>query len=289
MALTLSVGFVVDDAIVMLENIVRHMEMGESRMQAALLASREIGFTIVSMTISLVVVFIPVLFMSGIVGRLLHEFSVTIALAILISGFISLTFTPMLGSRLLRMDDSARHGRVHKGLEAGFDGMARAYDRSLLLVLRHRFVTLLVSFALLGGTVWLFRTMPTGFIPSQDSGFFFAFTMGAQDISFESMAAHEYAVSEIARHDPNVANTGAFLMGGNQAGFFVKLKAREERALSVDQLIAELRGKFIQVPGILCFPQNPPPITVSGQFSTSVYQLTLQSTSLKDLYAWTPR
>src|SRR5205823_10731998 len=176
MALTLSVGFVVDDAIVMLENIVRHMEMGEPRMRAALLASREIGFTIVSMTISLVAVFIPVLFMSGIVGRLLHEFSVTIALAILISGFISLTFTPMLGSRLLRMDDPARHGRVHKGLEAGFDAMARAYDRSLLLVLRHRFVTLLVSFALLGGTVWLFRTMPTGFIPSQDSGFFFAFT-----------------------------------------------------------------------------------------------------------------
>jgi HAE1 family hydrophobic/amphiphilic exporter-1 len=195
----------------------------------------------------------------------------------------------MLGSRLLRMDDSARHGRVHKGLEAGFDAMARAYDRSLLLVLRHRFVTLLVSFALLGGTVWLLRTMPTGFIPSQDSGFFFAFTMGAQDFSFESMAAHEYAVSESARHDPNVSNTGAFLKGGNQAAFFVKLKPREERSLSVDQLIAELRGKFMQVPGILSFPQNPPPITVSGQYSNSVYQLTLQSTSLKDLYAWTPR
>ena len=290
MALTLSVGFVVDDAIVMLENIVRHMEMGEPRMRAALLASKEIGFTIVSMTISLVAVFIPVLFMSGIVGRLLHEFSVTIALAILISGFVSLTFTPMLGSRLLKMDDhTRRHGRLYRTLEGGFDAMAHAYDRTLQVVLRYRFVTLLVAIALLGGTVWLFRIMPTGFIPSQDSGFFFAFTMAGQDISFESMAAHEYAVAEIARHDPNVDNVGAFLMGGNQGGFFVKLKPRAERALTVDQVIGELRGKFFQVPGILAFPQNPPPITVSGQYSTSVYQLTLQSTGLKDLYAWTPR
>jgi HAE1 family hydrophobic/amphiphilic exporter-1 len=265
MALTLSVGFVVDDAIVMLENIVRHMEMGEPRMRAALLASKEIGFTIVSMTISLVAVFIPVLFMSGIVGRLLHEFSVTIALAILISGFVSLTLTPMLGSRLLKMDHDAKHGRLYRVLEGGFNAMTKSYDRSLLLVLKHRFVTLLVAIALLGGTFWLFRIMPTGFIPSQDSGFFFAFTMGGQDISFDSMASHEYAVAEIARHDPNVRNVGAFLMGGNQGGFFASLKPRAERALSVDQVIGELRGKFKQVPGMLAFPQNPPPITVSGQ------------------------
>ncbi len=289
MALTLSVGFVVDDAIVMLENIVRHMEMGEPRMRATMLASKEIGFTIVSMTISLVAVFIPVLFMSGIVGRLLHEFSVTIALAILISGFVSLTFTPMLSSRLLKMDSHARHGRLYTTLERAFDAMARSYDRSLLLVLRYRLAALLGAIALLAGTVWLFRIMPTGFIPSQDSGFFFAFTMAGQDISFDSMARHEFAVAEIARHDPNVANVGAFLMGGNQGGFFVKLKPRSERALSVDQVIDGLRGRFMQVPGMLAFPQNPPPITVSGQFSASVYQLTLQSTGLKDLYAWTPR
>jgi HAE1 family hydrophobic/amphiphilic exporter-1 len=289
MALTLSVGFVVDDAIVMLENIVRHMENGEPRMKAALMASREIGFTILSMTISLVAVFIPVLFMGGIVGRLLHEFSVTIALAILISGFISLTFTPMLGSRFLKMDHRARHGRVYRALEAGFDAMNRAYDRTLLGVLRHQFATLTVAVLLLVGTVWLFKTMPTGFIPSQDSGFFFAFTMAGQDISFESMARHEYAVSEIVRKDPNVSSVGAFLMGGNQAGFFAVMKPREQRALSVDQTIAELRPKLMQVPGILSFPQNPPPITVSGQFTTSAYQLTLQSTNLKDLYAWTPR
>jgi len=289
MALTLSVGFVVDDAIVMLENIVRHMEMGETRLNAALLASKEIGFTIVSMTVSLVAVFIPVLFMGGIVGRLLHEFSVTIAVAILISGFISLTFTPMLGSRFLKMDHNARHGLVYRSLEKAFDLTTRAYDRTLLVVLRFRLVTLLVAVLMLGGTVWLFTIMPKGFIPSQDSGFFFAFTMAGQDISFESMAKHELAVSEIARKDPNVSDVGAFLMGGNQGAFFAKLKPRDERPLTVDQTIAQLRPKFFQVPGILAFPQNPPPITVSGQFSSSVYQLTLQSTDLKELYAWTPK
>ncbi len=289
MALTLSVGFVVDDAIVMLENIIRHMEMGEPRMRAAFLASKEIGFTIVSMTLSLVAVFIPVLFMGGIVGRLLHEFSVTIALAILISGFISLTFTPMLGSRFLKMDHGARHGRLYKALEAGFDWMARTYDRTLRVALRRQFATLAVAIVLLAGTVWLFRIMPTGFIPSQDSGFFFAFTMAGQDISFESMAQHEYAVAEIVRRDPNVADVGVFLMGGNTGGFFAKMKPRSERKLSVDETIAELRPKLFMVPGILAFPQNPPPVTVSGQFSASAYQLTLQSTNLNDLYAWTPR
>ena len=290
MALTLSVGFVVDDAIVMLENIVRHMEMGESRMDAALLASKEIGFTILSMTISLVAVFIPVLFMGGIVGRLLHEFSVTIAVAILISGLISLTFTPMLGSRFLKMNHAARHGFVYRSLEGAFDRMARAYDRTLLVALRFKFATLAIAILMAAGTVWLFQIMPKGFIPSQDSSFFFAGAMAGQDISFESMARHEYALGEITRRDPNVDDVGVFVMGGNMGGFFAKLKPRAERALNVDQIIARLRPQyFLQVPGILAFPQNPPPITVSGQYSNSVYQLTLQSTDLKELYAWTPR
>jgi HAE1 family hydrophobic/amphiphilic exporter-1 len=289
MALTLSVGFVVDDAIVMLENIVRHMENGETRREAAVNASREIGFTIVSMTISLVAVFIPVLFMAGIVGRLLHEFSVTIAMAILISGLISLTFTPMLGSRFLRIDHGARHNVVYRLLEKTFDLMAGAYDRTLLVALRFRFVTLMVALLMLAGTVWLFDKMPKGFIPSQDSGFFFAFTMAGQDISYDSMMKHELAVVDIARRDPNVAHTGAFLMGGNQGGFFAIMKPRAERALTVDQAIVSLRPQLFMVPGILAFPQNPPPITVSGQFSTSAYQLTLQSTNLKDLYSWAPK
>ena len=289
MALTLSVGFVVDDAIVMLENIVRYMEMGHPRMEAALLASKEIGFTIVSMTISLVAVFIPVLFMAGIVGRLLHEFSVTIAVAILISGFISLTFTPMLGSRFLRMNHDVRHGRIYQALESGFNGMASAYDRTLQAVLRHQFATLMAGVLLLAGTVWLFETMPTGFIPSQDSGFFFGITMAGQDISFDSMARHQHAVEEIVHADPNILSSGAFLMGGNQGFVMGMLKPRSERKLSVDQTIAELRPKLFAVPGMLTFLQNPPPITVSGQFGGSVYQLTLQSTNLKELYAWTPR
>jgi HAE1 family hydrophobic/amphiphilic exporter-1 len=289
MALTLSVGFVVDDAIVMLENIVRYMEAGETRMRAALLASKEIGFTIVSMTVSLVAVFIPVLFMGGIVGRLLHEFSVTIALAILISGLVSLTLTPMLGSRFLHMDHGQRHGWLFNLFERGFGLLASAYESTLRIALRFKLATVGLAVLLLVGTVWLFKQMPTGFIPSQDSGFFFAFTMAGQDVSYESMARHELAVSEIARHDPNVADVGVFLMGGNQGGFFALMKPRAQRALSVDETISELRGKFFMVPGILAFPQNPPPITVSGQFTASAYQLTLQSTELDQLYAWTPK
>jgi HAE1 family hydrophobic/amphiphilic exporter-1 len=286
MALTLSVGFVVDDAIVMLENIVRYMEMGKGRMEAALLASREIGFTIISMTISLVAVFIPVLFMGGIVGRLLHEFSVTITVAILISGFVSLSLTPMLGSRFLRYSHSGRHGRMYSAFETGFNGLSSAYEHTLKLVLRHQFATLMAGVLLLVGTVYLFLTMPTGFIPSQDSSFCFGFGMAGQDISFESMAKHLRAVSQIVQNDPNVVDTGTFLMGGNQGGFFAEMKPRSERKLSVDQIIAELRPKIATVPGIMVFIQNPPPITVSGQFSTSAYQMTMQSTDLKAIYAW---
>ncbi len=286
MALTLSVGFVVDDAIVMLENIVRYMEMGKGRMEAALLASKEIGFTIISMTISLVAVFIPVLFMGGIVGRLLHEFSVTITIAILISGFVSLTFTPMLGSRFLRYRHTGSHGSVYGAFEKGFNGMSSAYDYTLKGVLKHQFATLMAGLALLVGTVYLFLTMPTGFIPSQDSGFMFAIGMAGQDISFESMAKHLKAVSDIAQKDENVADTGTFVMGGNQGGFFAHMKPRSQRKLNVDQIIAELRPKVAAVPGIMVFMQNPPPITVSGQFTTSVYQMTMQSTNLKEIYAW---
>jgi hydrophobic/amphiphilic exporter-1 (mainly G- bacteria), HAE1 family len=289
MALTLSVGFVVDDAIVMLENIVRYMEMGHPRMEAALLASKEIGFTIISMTISLVAVFIPVLFMAGIVGRLLHEFAVTIAVAILISGFVSLSLTPMLGSRFLRMSGQAHHGAIYRVLENGFNGLARWYDVTLRIALRYQFATLMVAFAMLAGTLYLFFTMPTGFIPSQDSGFMFGVTMAGQDISFDAMAQKTRAVAQIAGNDPNVADVGAFVAGGNQGFFFVGLKPRDQRTISVDQFIAATRPKLFMVPGILAFMQNPPPITVSGQFATSVYDLTLQSANLKEMYSWTPR
>ena len=289
MALTLSVGFVVDDAIVMLENIVRHMEMGKSRMEAALAASKEIGFTIISMTFSLVAVFIPVLFMSGIVGRLLHEFSVTIVVAILISGFVSLTLTPMLGSRFLKSEHEVRHGRGYHLLESGFNVLASWYESTLRITLRFRLATLTVAVLMLVGTVYLFETMPTGFIPSQDSSAMFGAVLGPQDASFDYMASHLKAVANIVHADPGVQDTIAFVPGGNQSFVFAHLKPRDQRALSVDQTIEELRPKLMGVPGVMTFMQNPPPITVSGQFGAAAYSLVLQSTDLAALYNWAPK
>ncbi|HUB79089.1 MAG TPA: efflux RND transporter permease subunit [Bryobacteraceae bacterium] len=294
MALTLSVGFVVDDAIVMLENIVRHMEMGKARMQAAFAASREIGFTILSMTISLVAVFIPVLFLAGIVGRLLHEFAVTIVVAILISGFVSLTLTPMLGSRFLKSEQGQRHGAFYQVLEGGFNWLARWYEKTLGIALRFHPVTMFLAVAMLAGTIYLFKIMPRGFIPSQDSGFTFGVMVGPQDMSFDSLASHLRQVSSIMQADPNVDGVGAFgggVPGGvsNEGFVFANLKPRSQRALDVDHVIQELGPKFMAVPGVFTFLQNPPPISVSGQFSTSVYQLTLQSSRLDDIYTWGPQ
>ncbi len=293
MALTLSVGFVVDDAIVMLENIVRHMEMGETRMQAAKAASREIGFTILSMTFSLVAVFIPVLFLGGIVGRLLHEFSVTIVVAILISGFVSLSLTPMLGSRYLKADTHRRHGFAYNALEGGFNLLTRWYERTLRISMRFRLATLAVAFLMLAGTVYLFKTMPTGFIPSQDSGFMFAATLGPQDMSFDSMARHTYAVGQVFKSHPDVQDVGVFVpgpQGVNSGIVFAHMKPRDQRKFSVDQIIEQLRPKAMAVPGIFAFMQNPPPITISGQnVGASSYQLTLQSVNLDEIYTWAPQ
>jgi HAE1 family hydrophobic/amphiphilic exporter-1 len=293
MALTLSVGFVVDDAIVMLENIVRHMEMGYTRMEAALKASREIGFTIISMTISLVAVFIPVLFLGGIVGRLLHEFSVTIVVAILISGFVSLSLTPMLGSRFLKSDHGERHGFLYNTLEGGFRGLTNWYERSLRIALRFHPVTMALAVIMLFGTIYLFRTMPTGFIPSQDSGFMFAATLGPQDVSFDYMAAHTHAIGEVMRNHPEVNDVGVFVpgpMGINSGIVFAHMKPREQRTHSVDQIIEDLRPKTMAVPGVFAFMQNPPPITISGQnLGATSYQLTLQSSNLQEIYTWAPQ
>jgi hydrophobic/amphiphilic exporter-1 (mainly G- bacteria), HAE1 family len=288
MALTLSVGFVVDDAIVMLENIVRHMEAGEARMEAAFRGSREIGFTILSMTISLVSVFIPVLFMGGIVGRLLHEFSVTIAVAILVSGFVSLTLTPMLASRFLTLHRDRRHNFLYNGLENFFHGLTDLYERSLLVVLRWRLATLAVLFALLGGTVWLFFYMPKGFLPSTDSGVVNGIAVAGQDISFDSMVAHVWAVKDVVEHDPNVRSVFANVGGGNQGQIFLMLKPRDQRALSADQVIQELQPKLLAIPGIQAFLQNPPPINIGSNNTQSPYQLTLQGTDQHEIYRWVP-
>jgi HAE1 family hydrophobic/amphiphilic exporter-1 len=290
MALTLSVGFVVDDAIVMLENIVRHMEMGEGPLEAALRGSREIGFTILSMTLSLAAVFLPVLFMGGLVGRLLHEFAVTIAAAILVSGVVSLTLTPMLCSRFLKPPAEQHHGRLYAASERAFQGLFGAYRRSLDVVLRHRRATMVASGVLLVATAWLFVVIPKGFLPSEDTGQIFAFTEAAQGISFEAMGQHQQALAAVVQQDPNVEAFSSSIgasgpnAAGNQGRIFIRLKGRDQRALSADEVIQELRVKAAAIPGIRIFLQNPPPVRIGGQLTKSLYQLTLQGPDTDELY-----
>jgi HAE1 family hydrophobic/amphiphilic exporter-1 len=297
MALTLSVGFVVDDAIVMLENIVRHMEMGKDAMTAAYDASKEIAFTILSMTISLAAVFIPVLFMGGIVGRLLHEFSVTIGVAILVSGFVSISLTPMLCSRFLRPPHAQKHGWFYNAFEKMFDAWLRLYDVTLRLTLRHRAATMAVSVLLLVGTVYLFTIVPKGFLPSEDQGRFMVNTEAAQGISYDDMSRHQMQVASLLAKDPNVymanvmvgaiGNSGGLL---NTGRIWVELKPRAERNVSVDQLIAQLRPQVSQIPGIRAFMTNQPPINLgSGQGGQrGLYQFTLQDTDTAELYKYAP-
>ncbi|HYL13762.1 MAG TPA: efflux RND transporter permease subunit [Terriglobales bacterium] len=285
MALTLSVGFVVDDAIVMLENIVRHMEHGEEALHAALTGSREIGFTIVSMTLSLAAVFIPVLFMGGIMGRLLHEFAVTITSAILVSGVVSLSLTPMLASRFLRPSRNGQHGRFYAACENAFQAMLRLYDRTLVGVMHHRFATLMLSFVILGATGYLFYVMPKGFLPSEDTGQMFVMTEASQSISFDAMVKHQRAAAKVIQQSPYVerfmsaVGTGA----GNAGRMFIRLKPRNQRP-HVDQVIQELRLQLARVPGIMVFLQNPPPIRIGGMLTKSQYQFTLQSPDTDELY-----
>jgi HAE1 family hydrophobic/amphiphilic exporter-1 len=290
MALTLCVGFVVDDAIVMLENIVRHMENGEPPMEAALNGSREIGFTIISMTLSLSAVFIPVLFMGGLLGRLLHEFAVTIVCAVLVSGFVSLTLTPMMCSRFIRSEHGKKHGPLYNTFERFFDGMRNAYDRSLQTIMRHRLATLNVSLAVLVATLALFIVIPKGFFPDDDTGQIFGITEAAQGISFDAMREHQMAVAKIAAADPNVANFMSAIGGGNanNGRIFMRLKPRSERNLNANQIIQELRPKFAQIPGINVYLQNPPLIRVGGMLSKALYQFSLQDTDTKELYHWSP-
>jgi HAE1 family hydrophobic/amphiphilic exporter-1 len=294
MALTLSVGFVVDDAIVMLENIVRHMEMGERPFEAALKGSREIGFTILSMTLSLVAVFIPVLFMGGIIGRLLNEFAVTIGVAILVSGFVSLSLTPMLCSRFLRPPGEKKQSRLHATSERYFGGMLKTYQLSLRLVLNHRLTTLVLSFLILVITIFLFMTFSYGFLPSEDIGQLFGLTEAVQGISFESMKQHQIAVAEVIRQDSNVgsisstAGAGGPQATGNVGRVMIALKPRSERKLNADEVIQELRPKLANIPGIQTFLQNPPPINIGGMMTKAQYQFTLQSPEVRELYQYTP-
>jgi len=288
MALTLSVGFVVDDAIVMLENIVRHMEMGEPPMEAAYKGAREIGFTIVSMTLSLAAVFIPVLFMGGILGRLLHEFAVTISAAILVSGVVSLSLTPMLCSRFLRAGKEQHHGRLYGASERVFDGMLHVYDRTLRFTLRHRAATMMVSGLVLAATVYLFTAIPAGFLPDEDTGQIFIFTEGAQGISFDSMMAHQKALTDLVAKQPWVDSFMSTAAGGNAGRIFIRLTPRKTR-VSAMQLVQQIRPLLASVPGINAFPQVLPPIRIGGNLTKSQYQFSLQDPDTGELYTYAPK
>jgi HAE1 family hydrophobic/amphiphilic exporter-1 len=287
MALTLSIGFVVDDAIVMLENIVRHMELGESPMEAAFNGSREISFTILSMTFSLVAVFIPVLFMGGIVGRLFHEFAVTIAAAILISGFVSLSLTPMLASRILRPPSKERHGKLYTATERGFDTMRNAYGRGLNYALDKKLLVLICSIMVLALTMYLFVKVPKGFFPSEDTGRIVGVTQAQEGISFDAMKQHQLAVASVLKDNPNIAafmaSVGGFL-ASNQGFIFMHLTPSSQRKLNPDQIIQNLREKLSQIPGIRVFLQNPPSITFGANGAQSQYQYTLQGTDTRELF-----
>ena len=288
MALTLSVGFVVDDAIVMLENIVRHMEMGERPMEAAFRGAKEIGFTIISMTLSLAAVFIPVLFMGGILGRLLHEFAVTITAAILVSGLVSLSLTPMLCSRFLRPAREEHHGRLYDVSERFFDGMLRVYDRTLEVTLKYRATTMLVSGVVLAATVYLFMITPKGFLPDEDTGQIFMFTEGVQGISFDGMVKHQKALNEIVMKQPWVSSFMSTAAGGNAGRIFMRLTPRKTRK-SAMELVQALRPIVSQVPGISAYPQVLPPIRIGGSLTKSQYQFTLQDPDTEELYQYAPK
>jgi len=294
LALTLSVGFVVDDAIVMLENIARHRELGKSALAAALDGSREIAFTIVSMTLSLAAVFIPVLFMGGVVGRLLHEFAVTIVAAVLVSGFVSLTLTPMLCSRFLRAPGAARQGRAQVALERFFEGMRRGYERTLDLALARRGATLAVFCATLAGTAAVYWAIPKGLLPDEDTGQVFGFTEAAPDISFDGMVRHQRAAAAIINRDPAVAASMSFVGAGglglstNTGRVFIRLAPRDERP-GASAVIARLRAQLDGIPGLRVFLQNLQTIQVGGLLTKSQYQYALQDTDQAELYRWAPR
>jgi len=297
LALTLSVGFVVDDAIVMLENIVRHIEGGMPVREAAFKGAKEIGFTILSMTLSLVAVFIPLMFMGGILGRLLHEFAVTITASILVSGIVSLTLTPMLCSRFLKPIAGGGHApaappsALFRWSERVFDGVHGLYERTLHSSMRHRFTVLIVSAVMAVLTVALVWVLPKGFIPTDDTGIVMAFTEGAQDISFEEMVRHQQAAAAIVAQQPYVNAFMSAIGGGgsssgqlNQGRIFMTLKPRGERP-SIDKIMTDLRQKLGAIPGLRAYPQVPPAIRIGGQLTKALYQLTLTGSDLTELYA----
>ena len=296
MAITISVGFVVDDAIVVIENVYRFIEQGQSTMSAALNGARQIGFTVISISTSLVAVFIPLLFMGGLIGRLFHEFAVTLSLTILVSGVISLTLTPMMCSRFLKPESAyPTEGPFYRACERAFNSMLATYERGLKWVLRHQGFMLWVALATLVGTIVLYAVVPKGFFPQQDTGVMFGNTDAAQDVSFATMAKLQDQVAQIVMADPAVDTMASFVGGGggastvNNGRMFITLKPLSVRKVRADEIIARLRRKLAEVPGITLYLQAVQDIRVGGRLSKAQYQYALQSTDLDALNYWTPR
>jgi hydrophobe/amphiphile efflux-1 (HAE1) family protein len=293
MALTISVGFVVDDAIVVVENIYRHIEEGMAPLQAALNGSREIGFTVLSISVSLVAVFIPLLLMGGIVGRLFREFSITVTAAIAVSAFVSLVLTPMLCARFLHRD-TARHGYVWRAIEAGFDAMHAFYRRTLDGVLRHQLLTLLVFFATMAASICLYVVIPKGFFPTQDTGLVTGFAEAGQDISPQEMARLMVKLGEVVAHDPDVAQAGSAMgstgsaQTANTGRFFIALKPRDQRNSTAADVINRLRPEIAKVEGVSLVLQASQDITVGGRIGRGQFQYTLQDADLGELNEWAP-
>src|ERR1700755_2984586 len=293
MALTIAVGFVVDDAIVMLENITRYIEEGEKPLAAAFKGAGEIGFTIVSISVSLVAVLIPLLLMGGIIGRLFREFAVVLAMTIFVSMIVSLTLTPMMASRFLRAHKETRHGKLYNWSERGFEAMLHAYERGLDLVLRWRLTTLGVFFITLGLSVWLFILIPKGFCPQQDNGLITATSEAAQDISFADMKRHQEELGKIVMADPDVASVAMAIGGSGRAGnnghLVITLKPRHERSASAQQIIARLRPKLEQVEGARLFMQAAQDVRLGGRPTRTQFEYTLQDPDLAELNQRAPK
>ena len=293
MALTISVGFVVDDAIVMLENITRYVEGGEDPLAAALKGSREIAFTITSISVSLIAVLIPLLLMGGIIGRLFREFAVTLAMTIVVSAVVSLTLTPMMASLFLTTQKGTHHGRIYTFTEHGFDMLLKSYERGLDLVLKFRFVTLLIFLMTLALSVYLFVIIPKGFFPQQDTGLITGISEAAQGISFADMTQHQEALGEIVLRDPAVEHVAMSIGGSgnalNTGRMFITLKPRDQRSATADEIIARLRPQLGKVEGARLFLQSAQDVNVGGRTSRTQFQYTMQSSDLNELNEWAPK
>ena len=295
MALTIATGFVVDDAIVMIENIVRYIEAGEAPLQAALKGAKQIGFTIVSLSVSLIAVFIPLLFMTGIVGRLFREFALTLSAAVAVSAFVSLTLTPMMCARLLKAEDKSKHGRLYLLTDRMFQGLLNGYDRSLQWVLRHQAFTLGVAIVTLGATLWLYVIVPKGLLPPQDTGLIIGVTDDAQSVSFKEMVARQRAVAEIVRRDTDVVSVASFVGAGtvtptvNSGRLYINLKPRDNRKASADEIIARLRAATDSVQGISLFTQAAQDVQIDSRISRTQYQYTLTDADVVELSEWAPK